>query len=226
MGISRNTYITSFTSHDATGRTKVRGNSIVITMGNTGIGSTGTLRRRVDGCHPNSGMRIAMSHGNDAGAFGIRLHGTRNDATMIGKTTSDTRILKTTFDTLAGRRGHRLNMDCNVRIANLLGNGLGSTNVGGNFVVVIMGSRGVSSPRRLRGVISGILGKGRSSHCVMMGNFCPGKHAGMCTVSLTRWWGGIVFILFNKGVIGNLWLTKYEIRPTGSIGGGGVVFTP
>lgn len=168
--------------NNSTSNTSVGMSSIVVNVSNGGIRGFTSLRRTLTGRHPNSGVAIGLVHSGGRGDITIALGGRRNAAGIVGGT--KVRVLNTTFERLPTSLGGRLGLKCNMRMANISGNGVGSTNVHGKFVVLGTGKRrvhGIDSLRRMLGTTAG-----SPSRMLFLANVFPSKGHTGCTMSLAR----------------------------------------
>lgn len=169
---------------------------MVVTLGNGGVRGFSSLRRVLTGRHPNSGIGMAIIHSGGRGRFRVALGGRRNAAGMIGST--KVRVLNTTFGPMSSRLGGRLGLNCNLRIAKIAGNGVTSTNVHGNFVVLGTGKIPVGAMSSLRGTVGRTEGSPRRN--LFVANVFPSKGHTVCTISLARRWGVKVIEWRSYGV--------------------------
>lgn len=169
-------------SKNSTTNSSVGMSSIVVNVSNGGIRGFTSLRRTVTRRHPNSGIAIGIVHSGGRGGVGVALGGRRNAAGVIGST--NVRVLNTTFGRLPSSLGGRLGLKCNLRIAKIASNGVTSTNIQGNFVVLGTGSRpvhGIDSLRRIVGTTIGSPGR-----MLFLAKMFPSKGHNCCTMSLAR----------------------------------------
>lgn len=162
----------------------LRMSSIVVNVSKGHIGGFTRLRRKLTGRHPNSGMAIGILHSGGRGSVRVALGGTRKAAGIIGDT--NVSVLNTTFHRIPRRLGERLGLKCNIRIANIASNGVGTTNVHGNFVVLGTGKRPIGSMGSLRSIL-GTTARSPSRMLFLDNVFPSNGHTG-CTISLARRW--------------------------------------
>ncbi len=140
----------------ATRRTNLQGKSIIATIGNGRMGGVTRLRRILGAVHPNSGIGVACVHSGGGRATATMLHGTRNAAHILRRLSVSR--FNTTLGPVSSTAGRRLGLPFNLRIVTIGGNGVTSTNIAGNLVVLRIGSHPVGALRSFGRII------GRAGH--------------------------------------------------------------